>query len=196
MLLDILHVPSNVGYPLLFGLVAGESAGLPVPGETSILVAGALASKGNLNLPAVVVVAAAAAIIGDNIGYLIGRHLLRRLVTGGGRFAPRLEHHVKVSEEFFARHGGKTVFFGRWLPVLRITAAWLAGANHMPWRRFAVFNAAGGCAWALTIGCVGYAVGTRAQSTLSLLAALAAAAVLLAVVSHLALRRMRRGGPK
>jgi membrane-associated protein len=192
MLLDILHVPANVGYPLLFGLVAGESAGLPVPGETSILVAGALASKGSLDLPAVVVVAAAAAIIGDNVGYVIGRHLLRRLVTGGGPFAPRLEHHVKVSEAFFARHGGKTVFFGRWLPVLRITAAWLAGANHMPWRRFAVFNAAGGCTWALTIAGLGYVVGARAQSTLSLLAALAAAAVVLAVVSHLAFRRMQR----
>jgi membrane protein DedA with SNARE-associated domain len=190
-MLDILHVPAHVGYPLLFGLVAGESAGLPVPGETSILVAGALASKGTLDLPLVIVVAALAAIIGDNIGYLIGRFLLRRLVTGPGRFAPRLEHHVKQGESFFAQHGGKTVFFGRWLPVLRITAAWLAGAHHMPWPRFFLFNAAGGIGWAVTIASLGYVVGTKAESTLSLLALLAAAAVVLAIASHLALRRMR-----
>src|SRR5207248_1459584 len=130
---DLIHVPAHVGYPLLFGIVAGESAGLWIPGETAILVAGTLAAQGQLDLAAVIVVAATAAIIGDNIGYLIGRHGLRRLVTGDGRFAHRLGHQVARGEVFFARHGGKTVFFGRFLPVLRLTASWLAGAHHMEW---------------------------------------------------------------
>jgi membrane protein DedA with SNARE-associated domain len=192
MLPDITHVPASVGYPLLFFLVAGESAGLPLPGETSILVAGALAAKGTLSFPLVVVVAAAGAIVGDNIGYIVGRNFLRKMVTGEGRLAPRLEHRVAQGEVFFQQHGGKTVFFGRWLPILRLTAAWLAGAHHMPWPRFFAFNAAGGICWALTIGALGYFVGNRAESALSFVSLLAGTAVVLAVISHFVLRRMRR----
>jgi membrane protein DedA with SNARE-associated domain len=192
MLPDITHVPASVGYPLLFFLVAGESAGLPLPGETSILVGGALAAKGTLSFPLVVVVAAAGAIVGDNIGYIVGRNLLRKMVTGEGRLAPRLEHRVAQGEVFFQQHGGKTVFFGRWLPILRLTAAWLAGAHHMPWPRFFAFNAAGGICWALTIGALGYFVGNRAESALSFVSLLAGTAILLAVISHFALRRMRK----
>ena len=192
MLPDITHVPASVGYPLLFFLVAGESAGLPLPGETSILVAGALAAKGSLSFPVVVVVAAAGAIVGDNVGYVVGRNVLRKMVTGEGRLAPRLEHRVAQGEVFFQQHGGKTVFFGRWLPILRLTAAWLAGAHHMPWPRFFAFNAAGGICWAVTIGSLGYIVGDRAESALSLVSLLAGTTVVLAIVSHLVLRRMRR----
>jgi membrane protein DedA with SNARE-associated domain len=187
-----IDVPSNIGYPLVFGLVAGESSGLPIPGETSVLVAGALASKGNLSLPVVIVVAAAAAIIGDNFGYLIGRHFLRRLVTGPGRWAPRLEHHVQRGEVYFERHGGKTVFFGRWFPVLRITAAWLAGAHHMPWRKFFLFNALGGIGWAASMSTVGYVAGRQAENLITLIAALVAVAVVLAVFGHFGLRRLGR----
>jgi membrane protein DedA with SNARE-associated domain len=187
-----IDVPSHIGYPLVFGLVAGESSGLPIPGETSILGAGALASKGSLSLPVVIVVAAAAAIIGDNIGYVIGRNFLRRLITGPGRWAPRLEHHVKRGEIYFERHGGKTVFFGRWFPVLRITAAWLAGAHHMPWRRFFVFNALGGIGWAASMSTVGYVAGRQAENLITLIAVLVAVAVLLAVGGHFGLRRLNR----
>ena len=194
MLPDITQVPASVSYTLLFFLVAGESAGLPLPGETSILVAGALAAKGSLSFPLVVVVAAAGAIVGDNVGYVVGRNLLRKLVTGEGRLAPRLEHRVAQGEVFFQQHGGKTVFFGRWLPILRLTAAWLAGAHHMPWPRFFAFNAAGGICWALTIGALGYFVGNRAESALSFVSLLAGTAVVLAVISHFALRRMSRRG--
>ena len=96
--------------------MAGESAGLPIPGETSILIGGALSARGELELPLVWVFAASGAIIGDNIGYLIGRFFLRKSCTGTGRLAHRLERSVERSEVFFRRHGGKTVFFGRWLP--------------------------------------------------------------------------------
>jgi membrane protein DedA with SNARE-associated domain len=194
MLPDITHVPASVGYPLLFFLVAGESAGLPLPGETSILVAGALAAKGSLSFPIVVIVAAAGAIVGDNVGYVVGRNLLRKMVTGEGRLAPRLEHRVAQGEVFFQQHGGKTVFFGRWLPILRLTAAWLAGAHHMPWPRFFAFNAAGGICWAITIASLGYIVGDRAESALSFVSLLAGTTVVLAIASHFVLRRMRRQG--
>jgi membrane protein DedA with SNARE-associated domain len=191
-LISGIHVPANLGYLAIFLLVGGESAGLPIPGETSILVGGALAGSGDLVLPLVWFFAAAGAIIGDNIGYLIGRHFLRRIVTGSGRLAHRMERSVERSEVFFRRHGGKTVFFGRWLPVLRVTAAWMAGASHMDWRRFAVFNALGGIAWAVSISSLGYVAGKSADSVVGVLGILALIIVTLALISHWWFRRLGR----
>lgn len=186
------HVPANLGYIAIFLIVGGESAGLPIPGETSILVGGALAASGDLDLPLVWVCAAAGAIIGDNIGYLIGRHFLRRILTGSGRLAGRLERSVARSEVYFRHHGGKTVFFGRWLPVLRVTAAWMAGASHMEWRRFAVFNALGGIGWAVSISSLGYFAGKSADSVVGVLGILALVIVTLALVSHWWFKRLGR----
>lgn len=186
------HVPANLGYIAIFLIVGGESAGLPIPGETSILVGGALAASGDLDLPLVWVCAAAGAIIGDNIGYLIGRHFLRRILTGSGRLAGRLERSVARSEVYFRHHGGKTVFFGRWLPVLRVTAAWMAGASHMEWRRFAVFNALGGIGWAISISSLGYVAGKSADSVVGVLGILALVVVTLAVISHWWFKRLGR----
>ena len=95
---------------------------------------------------------------------------------------------------FFRRHGGKTVFFGRWLPVLRVTAAWMAGASHMEWRKFAVFNALGGVAWAVTISSLGYVAGKSADSVVGVLGILALVIVTLALVSHWWFRRLGRLG--
>ena len=186
------HVPANLGYLAIFLIVGGESAGLPIPGETSILVGGALAASGDLDLPLVWVFAAAGAIIGDNIGYVIGRFFLRRILTGSGRLAARLERSLARSEVYFRRHGGKTVFFGRWLPVLRVTAAWMAGASHMEWRRFAVFNALGGIGWAISISSLGYFAGKSADSVVGVLGILALMIVTLALVSHWWFRRLGR----
>jgi undecaprenyl-diphosphatase len=136
MLAALFNVPANLGYPLLFALVAGESAGALIPGETALIVAAALASRGNLSLPVVLGVAAGAAIIGDNVGYLIGRKGLRWVVSRPGRFAAHRRHLIERGEEFFARWGAAAVFFGRWLPGLRVVTSWLAGANRMPWPRF------------------------------------------------------------
>jgi membrane protein DedA with SNARE-associated domain len=191
-LIASIHVPANLGYLALFLIVGGESAGLPIPGETSILIGGALAAGGDLDLPLVWVFAASGAIIGDNIGYLIGRFFLRRILTGSGRLAHRLERSVERSEVFFRRHGGKTVFFGRWLPVLRVTAAWMAGASHMEWRRFAVFNALGGIGWAVTISTLGYVAGKSADIVVGVLGILALVIVTLALISHWWLRRLGR----
>jgi membrane protein DedA with SNARE-associated domain len=113
-------------------------------------------------------------------------------VTGPGRWAPRLEHYVKRGEVYFQHHGGKTVFFGRFFPVLRITAAWLAGAHHMPWKRFVVFNAAGGIAWATVMSIVGYVAGRQAENLITFIAALVAVAAVIAVAGHFGLRRLGR----
>ena len=130
MLAALINVPANLGYPLLFALVGGESAGALIPGETALIVAAALASQGKLSFPLVIAVAAGAAIIGDNVGYLIGRRGLRRLVNRPGRLAARRQRLIKRGEEFFARWGAAAVFFGRWLPGLRVVTSWLAGAER------------------------------------------------------------------
>jgi membrane protein DedA with SNARE-associated domain len=191
-LISGIHVPANLGYLALLLIVGGESAGLPIPGETSILIGGALAASGDLDLPLVWVFAATGAIVGDNIGYLIGRFFLRKILPGSGRLAHRLERSVARSEVYFRRHGGKTVFFGRWLPVLRVTAAWMAGASHMEWRRFAVFNALGGIGWAISISSLGYFAGKSADSVVGVLGILALVIVTLALVSHWWFRRLGR----
>jgi membrane protein DedA with SNARE-associated domain len=185
-----IHVPTNLGYTAMVLLVGGESAGLPIPGETSLLVAGALAARGDLSLPLVWLFAASAAIVGDNIGYLFGRYLLRSLVNGSGRIAAWMRDVLAKSEVFFRRHGGKTVFFGRWLPFLRVTAAWMAGASHMPWKRFAIANALGGIGWAMTMSTVGYLAGRSADSVVGVGGILGLVAVVLAVAAHWGYRRL------
>src|SRR6266852_2368713 len=134
MLAALLNVSANVGYPLLALLVGAESAGALVPGETALIVAAALAGQGRLSLPVVIGVATGAAVVGDNTGYLLGRRGLRPLLAGR-RASGRRRRLVARGDEFFQRHGGAAVFFGRWLPGLRVAAAWLAGDSRMPRRR-------------------------------------------------------------
>src|SRR5437763_37069 len=157
MLGALINVPAGIGYPVLFGFVAAESAGALVPGETALIVAAARAADGQLSLPLVIAIAAVSAIIGDNIGYQLGRRGLRRLLDRPGRWSGRRQQVIARGEAFFARHGSAAVFFGRWLPGLRVVASWLAGAEHMPWPRFLVWNALGGIAWAATIGGLAFA---------------------------------------
>ena len=166
MLAAIVTVPATVGYPLLFVLVGAESAGALVPGETSLILAGALAGQGQLSLPLVIAVAATAAIVGDNTGYLIGRRGLRRLLDRPGRRSGRRQRLLARGEAFFRRRGSAAVFFGRWLPGLRVVASWLAGANRMPWRRFLLWNALGGIGWASTVGALAYLLGRSASGSL------------------------------
>jgi membrane-associated protein len=183
---------TGLGYLLLAALVGGESTGIPLPGETALITAAVLASQGKLSLPLVVATAAAAAIVGDNVGYLLGRKGARRLLQRPGRLEERRRSLLRRGEAFFARHGGKTVFLGRWLPFLRITAAWLAGANRMPWPRFLAWNAAGGIAWAVTIGVLAYFVGEALVAVLHTVGYVALgllAVVVLAVVAWVVFKR-------
>ena len=166
MLAALFNVPAGIGYPLLFGFVAAESAGALVPGETSLIVAAALAAQGRLSLPLVITVAAGAAILGDNVGYLIARRGLRRLIDRPGRWAAVRRQLIERGEPFFARRGSAAVFFARWLPGLRVVTSWLAGASRMPWPRFLLWNALGGIAWATTVGLLGYVLGRSASGSL------------------------------
>ncbi len=168
MFASIVSVAHNIGYPLLFVLVMAESSGFPVPGETALITGALLASQGKLQIEFVIVLAATAAIVGDNIGYLIGRKGGRWLLERPGLFERQRRRVLEVGEPFFARHGPKAVFFGRWLLGLRVWASWLAGANRMRWRSFAFWNAAGGIGWATTIGLLAYYLGHTVKNVLSL----------------------------
>ncbi|HWH54625.1 MAG TPA: DedA family protein [Gaiellaceae bacterium] len=157
----------DYGLVLLFLLIGMESAGIPLPGETALVAAGVLASRGKFDIVAVLVVAAAAAIIGDNVGYWIGRIGGRKLLA---RWAWLERHASRVlpwSERFFMRHGPKTIFLGRFVAVLRVTAAWLAGVSKMHWWRFFLWNAAGGICWALLVGLIAYYLGHAAADAVN-----------------------------
>jgi membrane protein DedA with SNARE-associated domain len=161
------HWVESYGLALLFLLVMLESGGIPLPGETTLIAAAILASRGHFNIVSVIAVAAAAAIIGDNIGYWVARIWGRRLLTRWKplqRFADRV---LPPSERFFEKHGGKTVFIGRFVAILRFTAAWLAGISHMSWWRFLLWNAAGGICWAALVGLVAYYAGQAAADAIN-----------------------------
>ena len=156
------------GLLILFVLVAVESAGVPLPGETALIAAGVLAHNGKFHsIETVIVVAALAAIIGDNVGYWIGRKGGRELLRRTPIVRDAFERALPPSERFFARHGAKTVFFGRFVAFLRITSAWLAGISHMPWWRFLFWNALGGIVWATIVAVVAYKFGEAAAAAIN-----------------------------
>ena len=157
------------GYPLLFLLVMGESSGRADPRRDGLIAGGVLASQGKLEIELVIPLAAAAAIVGDNIGYLIGRKGGRWLLERPGRFERQRQQVLATGEPFFERHGPKAVFFGRFVLGLRVWASWLAGATHMPWRSFVLWNALGGICWATAVGLLAYFLGhSRRQRDRSL----------------------------
>jgi len=161
------HFITSHGLPLLFVVIMLESFGIPLPGETALIAFGVLASQGHYPIEEVIAVAAVAAIVGDNLGYaLIGRLGGRRLFERtrvGRRYAERF---LPQAERLMAKHGGKVVFFGRFISVLRFTAAWAAGIARMPWWRFLFWNAAGGICWATAVGLVAYYGGAAAADAI------------------------------
>lgn len=179
------------GYWAVGGLVALESMGLPVPGETVLIGTAILAGiSHNLNVFVLIGAAAAGAIVGDNVGFWIGREAGFPLLVRYGSYARLTEPRIKLGQYLFLRHGGKVVFFGRFIAILRALAAFLAGVNCMSWRRFLVFNAAGGILWAALYGFGGWYFG-KAASNLAEPAAvtLGSIAVVLLTVGFFYLRR-------
>jgi membrane protein DedA with SNARE-associated domain len=174
----------HYGLIALFLVVMLESGGIPLPGETALVAAAIFASQGKLNIVEVIVVAAAAAIIGDNLGYWAGRTGGRKLLQRYGPLRRWSERVLPWSERFFDRHGSKTIFLARFFSVLRVSAAWLAGISRMHWWTFFLWNAAGGICWAVLVGLVAYYVGHAAADAISHYGLLGGAAlvVLLAVV--------------
>jgi membrane-associated protein len=155
-------VSSSLGY-LLPALVGLESMGIPSPGETALVLACVMASQGKLQIELVIAIAAAAAIVGDNIGYWIGRKAGRRVLTSPrGPFHRRRIALIAYGDKFFAKHGSRAVFLGRWMALVRVTAAWMAGMNHMRFRTFFFWNALGAITWALSVGLVAYFAGEAA----------------------------------
>jgi membrane protein DedA with SNARE-associated domain len=165
--LGITKLLIDYGLILLFALIALESAGVPLPGETALIAAAVLAEQGHYSLVEVIAVAAAAAIVGDNGGYWIGRKGGRALLRKTPVIRDVFERALPPAERFFALHGAKTVFFGRFIAFLRITAAWLAGISHMPWWRFLFWNALGGVIWAVLVGFVAYHFGRAAAEAIN-----------------------------
>jgi membrane-associated protein len=191
-LASLLNVAHTVGYPLLFLLVMAETGGVPVPGETSLITGAVLASQGRLDIFLVIVIAASAAIIGDNLGYLIGRKGGRWLLVRPGAFHRQRLRVLEMGEPFFERHGPKAVFFGRFVLGLRVWASWLAGATRMPWRSFLLWNALGGILWATAIGVIAYVLGRTAGNVAEAFGYYGLAALVLAVVALLVARRRHR----
>src|SRR6266704_368297 len=177
------HFLTHHGLPLLFAAVLIESFGIPVPGETALIAFGVLAAQGHYSIASVIALAAAGAIVGDNLGYWLigrlgGRTLFRRwrwLKQYSDRVLPR-------AEALMARHGGKKVFFGRFVSILRYTVAWVAGLSRMQWWRFLFWNAAGGIAWATAVGLTAYYAGGAAADAIQRYGLYAVAFVVVAVI--------------
>ena len=189
--MSISSLIDSYGYLAVFVLVGAESLGIPLPGETALITAATYAGHTHrLNPWLIFLVASAAAIIGDNIGYWIGDKGGYRLAR---RYGPRVrldERKLKTARYLFDLHGGKVVFFGRFVSVLRTYAAFLAGTSKMRWRRFLPANAAGGIVWAAIWTFAAYFAGNalkRASGTINLI--FIGAAVVGIVVAILLVRR-------
>lgn len=179
----MLHFVEHHGLPLLFVVVMLESFGIPLPGETALIFFGVLASQGDYSIAWVIVVTAAAAIIGDNLGYwLIGR-LGGRALFRRNRFLKRwADSVIPRAERVMQRRGAAAVFFGRFVAVLRYTVAWIAGLGRMDWWKFLFWNAVGGIAWATLVGLVAFYGGKAAADAIQRYGLFAAAGVVALVV--------------
>ena len=181
--IDLTLLVATYGVWAVALVVAIESMGVPVPGETMLLVAAVYAGATHqLSIAVVIAAAAVAAIVGDNLGYLIGRLGGERLLRRVGPVLHLTAGRLTMGRYLFQRHGGKAVFFGRFVAVLRVFAAFLAGTTRMPWRRFALANAAGGIVWATLMGLLGYGLGASVTGPLGYIGLALAAVIVVAGV--------------
>lgn len=201
-LTGMLSLLDQYGYLGLGGLVLVEDFGVPAPGETALIAAAVSAGSGRLNIAAVVAVAVAAAIVGDNIGYLIGRIGGRPFVHRWGRYVLLTPERFHRAEDFFTRHGGAVVATARFVEGLRQANGIVAGTAGMPWKRFLAFNALGAVPWVGLWAAVGCTTGTHLATVYRYLARfhlllLVALALLVAVVlaRRLVLARRHRFRP-
>lgn len=182
---------ASYGYYAIFALVALESLGVPLPGESAVIAAALYAgTTHHLNVTVLAAVAIAAAILGDNAGYWLGRTAGQRLADRYGRLVRLDRDKLRVGRYLFAEYGGKVVFFGRFVAVLRTYAAFLAGVSRMSWSRFLIANAAGGALWAALYTYGAYLLGSRASrvgTTITIVGS--ALAVVLALTAILVVRR-------
>jgi len=154
------HLIAHAGYEAVFLAVAVESIGIPFPGETTLIAAAIYAgTTHNLSIGLLIAAAAAGAIVGDNVGFWLGREFGFPLLL---RYGPKIgihERRIRLGQYLFLKYGGEVVFFGRFVAMLRALAAFLAGTNRMTWSRFLFFNAAGGIVWSGLYGLGAYFLG-------------------------------------
>jgi membrane protein DedA with SNARE-associated domain len=186
----------DYGLVLLFLLIAIESAGVPLPGETALIAAAIMTRPergGHWSLWLVIVVASAAAITGDNVGYWLGRTGGRKLISRWGVAERYAAKALPPAERFFKKHGAKTVFFGRFVALLRVTSAWLAGISKMHWWLFFLWNAFGGIVWAAGVSLLASWAGKAAADAVSHYGLYGVAAIIVLVgTGYLLLRMYRR----
>ena len=156
---QILSLIGQYGYLVVFFGVMLESSGVPLPGETILIASGVLVEQGYLDLDNVIVFGILAAVIGDQLGYWVGRKGGRPFVVRWGRYALITPKRLSRAEWFFKRHGGKAVFLARFVAGLRVFGALVAGISSMHWRTFLFYNTLGGACWAATAALVGYFLG-------------------------------------
>jgi membrane protein DedA with SNARE-associated domain len=154
----LLDLFASYGYAVVFAGVFLENMGLPVPGETALLAGAALAHFGELSLGRVVATAIAAAILGDNLGFFIGRHGGRGIAERHGWRIGLTPDRLGEFDRFFLRHGPKTVFAARFITGLRVVGALLAGGSGMRWPQFLFFNATGAVVWCTAVAVAGYSL--------------------------------------
>jgi membrane protein DedA with SNARE-associated domain len=191
MLAALIDIPANVGYAAVFALIAIETMGIPVPGETALIAAALLAHKGQMDIVTLVLIGSAAAIVGDNIGFAIGRKGGRKLLLRPGPLHGQRLKVIEIGEPFFERHGPKAVFLGRWVSGLRIASAWLAGINGMSWPTFLLWNALGGIVWACAVGFGVYALGQLAEDILTIAGPIAAGVFVAGIIAVVVIRHRR-----
>lgn len=184
--MNIHHLLTQYGYAAVFVLVGLESLGIPLPGETILITAGIYAGTTHkLTIWWIFAVAAAGAILGDNIGFWIGDKGGYRLLRRYGHYVRADEGKIKVGRYIFDRHGPKVVFFGRFVSVLRTYAAFLAGTLKMHWRKFLPYNATGGIIWSAVYAFAAYGLGNsinRASKPVDIGLAIAAAAIIITTI--------------
>jgi membrane-associated protein len=193
----IISVSSGLGY-LLPAIIGLESMGIPSPGETALVLAAVLASQGKLQIWLVLVIGISSAIIGDNLGYLLGRRFGRDVLESErGPFHHRRVEVIRAGDRFFDKHGPKAVFLARWVALVRFAAAWLAGINEMRFAEFFLWNALGAVTWGLTFGLVGYFAGQAAADAITQFGVYAFVALAaLAVAAYVLFRRRERGAAR
>ena len=196
---DLLHLIGRYGYLVVFFGVMLEGTGVPLPGETVLIAAGVLVHRGVLDFGGALFFGILGTVVGNQIGYWVGRFGGRPFVLRWGRYALVTPERLGHAEAFFARHGGSAVFLSRFIVGLRVFGALVAGTSRMPWRRFALYNVLGGAVWAAAAVSLGYFLWASislvehwvGRVSLSLVAALA-----LALLLRWAYRRATRsGGP-
>jgi membrane protein DedA with SNARE-associated domain len=178
----LIHISSDLGYIATFGLIAIETMGVPVPGETALIASALAAHDGEISIVILIILAASAAILGDNVGFMIGRRYGRRVFVKAGPMHRQRLALLDMGEPFFAKHGPKAVFLGRWVAGLRIASAWLAGMNKMSWPTFLFWNALGGICWATGVGLGAYYAGHAFEDAIGTIGIAGAAVVAAAIV--------------